>query len=213
MTMLRSQRVSLATVGLVMLVLAVALFAPMTASAHLEGGKWSWYTGHHLLSLDYDNNCSPSSYESAANGAASAWTATNTPVYFHNVNNNCTPLDQSVDFFTGYDSSSNAGLAWTANYEQDCFLWNCWWDNEFTDTIGHSVIRMNTASGQFGSLSAFDKQDADAHELGHSLGLAHAGAYAGESTCCYSIMDYVGYGYNVPQTHDVNDINNLYPGW
>lgn len=202
------------------LLLVVALLATMlqllsstTVKAHFEGGSWSWSYGHHVLSLAYDNNCSPGNFETAANNAASSWTATNTPVDFYNFNSNCTPLDEPVDFFTGYDGGSNAGLAWTLNYEYDCVGFYCWWDNEFSDTIRHSVIRENTAPGQFGSLSAFDQQEALTHELGHSLGLAHAGAYAGESTCCYSIMDYNGQSYNTPQPHDVNDINSLYPGW
>ena len=48
------------------------------------------------------------------------------------------------------------------------------------------------------------------HEMGHNLGLAHAGYYNGEKTGYYSIMDYLNWSYNRPQQHDINDVNALY---
>lgn len=191
----------------ILFALALALLRPGIASAHFEGDHWN-RGGSWLLTLHYENNCSPSSYESAADGAANAWTATPTPAYFVKVTGNCQPLSQQVDLFTGSDSNAD-DLAWTQNYEQDCFI-ICVWDAAWDDTIGHSVIRMNTVTGSFGSLSAHDKQAAVGHELGHSMGLAHAGYYAGESTGNYSIMDYCCFT-SVPLQHDINDLNSLYP--
>jgi hypothetical protein len=56
------------------------------------------------------------------------------------------------------------------------------------------------------------------HEMGHILGEAHAGCYNGEGYYCgnwpyraYSIMDYLQTYVTTPQSHDVGDINALYP--
>jgi len=195
-----------------LLVLAATL-RPLAASAHFEGDSWSWGGGHNLLWINYDNNCSP--FTGVVDSAAGGWTATSTPIAFSKQPSGCSPMDQPVDIFTGYNSNVTA-LAWTQNYERDCFI-SCWWDADWDDTIEHSVIRLNTAvdgnNSGFSTLSGANQQAVVTHEMGHSLGMAHAGYYAGESVGAYSIMDYCCFGYSTPQTHDVNDVNALYPGW
>jgi hypothetical protein len=215
------------------LMLAAALLQPAAASAHLEGGSWSWGGGHNLLWINYDNNCSP--FTGVVDAAINGWNATWTPIWFNKMGSGCNPMDNPLDVYTGSDNDPNK-LAWTSNYERDCFIW-CWWDASFEDTIEHSIIRINTTTGVvpdpnspitcylpilgavqcrftgFSNLAFGDQQDAITHELGHTLGLAHAGFYAGEIVGNYSVMDYCCPGYSTPRPHDVNDINALYPGW
>ena len=150
-------------------------------------------------------------------------------------------MDNPLDVYTGFDNDPNK-LAWTSNYERDCFI-VCWWDADFDDTYEHSIIRINTQTGVyfdpngpnwcylpfigwlrcgyngFSNLSALDQQDAITHELGHTIGLAHAGYYAGEKPGSgfpdgtYSVMDYCCPGFATPRAHDINDLNAKYPGW
>jgi len=215
------------------LILAATVLQPVSASAHIEGGSWSWSNYHHLLWINYDNNCSP--FTGVVDAAINGWNFTPTPIWFNKVGSGCNPMDNPLDVYTGQDNDPNK-LAWTSNYERDCFIF-CWWDGSFEDTIEHSIIRINTQTGVyydpngpiwifvpfigwlryspngFSNLSFNDQQDAITHELGHTLGLAHAGYYAGEANGNYSVMDYCCPGYSTPRQHDINDINGLYPGW
>jgi hypothetical protein len=190
--------------------LMITVLLPLVASAHFMGGRWPWTNGHHLLNLNYDSNCS--SWQTRSDAAAWSWSVTSTPLWFTKVATDCSAHASQVDIFNGYNSNPSI-LAWTQNYDRVCFFLSCWWDPNWTTTYASSIIHLNFAPDSFGWLSAFDGQAVVVHELGHSLGLAHAGYYAGESTGAYSIMDYCCYGYNTPQPHDVNDINHLYPGW
>ncbi len=195
---------------LAVLVLMIAALIPVATSAHFMGGHWPWSYGHHLLYLNYDSNCT--TWQATSDAATWSWSVTWTPLWFSKVATDCSPHAEQVDIFNGYNSNASY-LGWTQNYDRDCYLLWCWWDPDWTTTYVSSIIHLNTAAGSFGSLSAFNQQAVVAHELGHSLGLAHAGYYAGESTGAYSIMDWCCYSYNTPQSHDVNDINYLYPGW
>jgi hypothetical protein len=225
---IRAQHLAL---GGLMLIAAIA--QPASALAHFEGDRWSWSNGHHLLWINYDNNCSP--FTGVVDAAISGWNATPTPTWFNKMNSGCNPMDNPVDVYTGYNSNPDT-LAWTQNYERDCFI-TCWWDADWDDTVEHSIIRINTnvmwvVDGNggnfcyvpfigyvrcrlagFGALSFANQQNAVTHELGHTLGLAHAGFYAGEFNGNYSVMDYCCPGYSTPRQHDINDMNALYPGW
>jgi hypothetical protein len=97
------------------------------------------------------------------------------------------------------------------NYKQDCFLVVCWFDPCWACTYGHSTIWLNRNAAAFPALSRFNQQSVVAHELGHTLGLAHAAFYAGETVGRYSVMEFCCFAYNTPQTHDVTDYRTLYP--
>ena len=80
---------------------------------------------------------------------------------------------------------------------------------DWSDNYNSGVIMLNNAKANSGNY--FLQVGDVTHEMGHILGLAHSGYYAGESTGYYSIMDYLNWGYNKPQPHDYADVNALYP--
>jgi hypothetical protein len=197
-------------VALVVAVLIVAITAqPQRASAHFEGGKWPWAAYHHLLWLNYQT-CTPWNYRTQD----AAWDYNgppNEPVWFSRVYSGCQPHDTQMDVFTGYNSNPNIE-AWTNAYDRDCFIW-CWWDADWGDPFQSCVIRVNVNGSVWTGADTFDEVGVLAHEMGHCLGLAHAGWYAGEANGAYSIMDYCCLGYNTLKPHDISDLNALYPGW
>ncbi len=207
----------LAIAGLLLVGLAA------TASAHFydkPDHRWPWLPYHHELQLKYYSDCTngwagnadagADAWSYAWNAAANDWAM---PVYFVKKSApDCSAPDLwRVNIRLG--NKASGALAWAQNYDEDCFLWECWWDAQWDETIEASNIRLNTHAGTFGSLNAFDRQLVVVHELGHSLGLKHNGYYAGGSSGYYSVMDYCCPSYNTPRQHDINDINALYPGW
>ena len=87
------------------------------------------------------------------------------------------------------------------------------------------MMNMDLFNNLYKDRTAFGGMTADnvvkaalAHELGHGLGLAHAGFYAvpSESGPPYSIMDdttNVTFKFHTPQPYDLYEVNTLYPGW
>ena len=212
------------SLALACLMFTCAALAQLSASAHffnLNDHHWPWSPGHHELVLGYYADCTGGWVGSADQGA-NAWTyAWNSarndwamPVHFVKQQApDCSGPDKwLVNQFLGYMAA--ATLGWSVNYDEDCFLWWCWWDpQDRSENIQASNIWLNSFPGTFGSRSTFDRQLVVVHELGHSLGLAHAGYYAGETYGCYSVMDNCMGRYNTPQQHDIFDVNALYRGW
>jgi hypothetical protein len=78
---------------------------------------------------------------------------------------------------------------------------------------------INQDTTPFGGKSAAENvKVAVVHELGHALGLAHAGFYAvpSEAVPPYSVMDdmtNVGIPWSTPRDYDLFEVNLMYPGW
>jgi hypothetical protein len=212
---------SLALAGAMLVATAVV---PLTASAHWMGlwdGHWPWANYHHLLNLYYSRGCTGSFY-GAAGDAAYGWNVTATPVYFNEVGSppcNGGVYNGYVDIYS-YNNPSDWAWGWAQAYTLHtvCDFWflGCWsshqvLDPSWNETYAAGQIMVNTAKDN-GSDYFLLVADVT-HEIGHTLGLAHAGYYNGEASGYYSIMDYLNWNYNRPQWHDVWDTNFLYPGW
>jgi len=198
------------------MVLAMAA-APLAASAHYLGGKWS-YGGGTLLPLSYVNNTSGfSAYTSAVSTAASNWYATPTPSDLYSVSSG-----GNITLSTFSDSSvSYWGVTQIWANHQTCVLFICWstnseipyntyanptslpsgWSNYTSSTISFNRYTMD-------SLTSFMKIKVATHELGHAQGLGHPDV----SPFCTAIMQQGVLSFNTPQAHDKYDFDALYPG-
>jgi hypothetical protein len=217
------------------LVLAVTVL-PLSASAHWMGwpnGHWQ-RPGTYALHLNYSRSCA-SFFWQAAGLAASNWTATNTPVYFDEGAPQCdyNPHEGEVDIYAwnnpndwawGYAQAYALGTYTVCDqyidtiYGSICIHYNTVWfyDPRWDQTYVAGVIGVNDGHALGASQNLL--VGTVTHEMGHILGEAHAGCYAGESYFCvdwpnrvYSVMDYLQGNVFTPQGHDVNDVNLLYP--
>ena len=219
----------LLAIWLAAFLLVASAAVPLSASAHFlhyNSQRWAWTDGSQaLLNLYYERNCASDWW--TPDSAANAWTATPTPLFYHYATApDCGgPHQGRIQVLNG---NSGTGLAWTQNYTRDCVWFICWWDLNFTDRIDASMVFENHQNNAYDNLKANERLDVIKHEFGHSVGLAHAGYYGGDSPLpgpgypwgVYSIMDYccpsdyTGWPYFVPTTpsaHDINDIKTLYP--
>jgi len=206
---------SLALAGLMVLATAAA---PLAASAHFLGGKWS-YGGGVLLPLSYVNNTSGFPlYTIAVSQAASNWYATPTPSDLYSVSSG-----GNITLSTFSDSSvSYWGVTQIWANHQTCVLFICWtsnseipyntyanpttlpsgWSNYTSSAISFNRYTMD-------SLTAFMKLKVATHELGHAQGLGHPDV----SPFCTAIMQQGFLSFNTPQAHDKYDYDALYPGY
>jgi len=206
---------SLALAGLMVLATAAA---PLAASAHFLGGKWS-YGGGVLLPLSYVNNTSGfSAYTTAVSQAASNWYATPTPSDLYSVGSS-----GNITLSTFSDSGvSYWGVTQIWANQQTCFLFICWtsnseipyntyanptnlpsgWSNYTSSAISFNRYTMD-------GLTAFMKLKVATHELGHAQGLGHPDV----SPYCTAIMQQGYLSFNTPQAHDKYDFDALYPGY
>lgn len=227
-----------------LMLLSAAL--PLSGFAHIEPGgfralRWFWIDrasgSRQPLRVLYDRDCIPD--PQTADAAASRWQSTPTPLFLTAVpapdcwtNHSSSTRSFGTGFQSGTISFRNgtlagSALAYTINLHcyWKAFTDSCWgwsitgysngsgWINDGLDA---ALIYENHFNGNHDNLSPNGRRDNLAHEIGHALGLAHAGLYAGESSGWYSIMDYCcpsDYGLSFPSGHDVTDINSQYPGW
>ncbi len=206
---------SLALAGLLALILAAA---PLAASAHFLGGKWS-YSGGVLLPLSYVNNTSGyPSYTTAVSTAASNWYYTPTPSDLYSVGSS-----GNITLNTFSDSSASYwGVTQIWASHQHCVWFICWTSN---DEIPYNTYANPTSLGSgwgnyassviafnrytMDGLSAFMKLKVATHELGHAQGLGHPVV----SPYCTAIMQQGYLAFNTPQAHDKYDFDLLYPGY
>jgi hypothetical protein len=164
------------------------LLLTVVASAHQLGGQFPYRSGTWL----YISYTQSGAYASQVSAAASSWHNTPTRLIVYRTYNYST---SKADFYTVYRSDSWWGLT----VHHPCSGWGCiyrWADlylNSRTLNVESSLIRQKVA----------------AHEFGHGIGLAHAPTWA----FYRSIMKQGRLSYNLPQSHDINDTNELYPYW
>jgi hypothetical protein len=222
-------------IALAAAMLAATAVAPLSASAHFlnfPNHRWAFTNGsQYLLNLYYERDCASDWW--TPDSAANAWTGTATPLDYHYSGApDCSGVEMNrIRILNG--SAVGSGLAWTENYNCGFYLWGTcfFWDYNFAQPsqIDASLIYENHYNNNYDNLNSGERADVIKHEMGHSMGLRHAGYYGGESPDwrgypygVYSIMDYccpsdyTGWPYFVPSTptaHDTSDINTLYPSW
>jgi hypothetical protein len=155
------------------------------------------------------------------------WNAAGTAVQFYEVgayNGVCDgwPHNGRIDMYTFYDPNSAAwGYGTTYTLQTSCYFNSCYqyFDYRVSSEYDAGMVQLNTAKPTYSwwnpttPTNYFTMVGDVTHELGHTLGLAHAGLYAGESSGYYSIMDYLNTNYNRPRAHDISDLMGLYPRW
>ena len=213
------------------LLLTTSAALPLSASAHFlnyPNHRWAFTNGsQYLLNLYYERDCASDWWTPDA--SASNWTSTWTPLDFHYTGaSGCSGATQGrIRILNG--SQTGSGLAWTENYTCFWFFGICFLEYNFgqPSEIDAALIYENHYNNNYDNLSSNERNDVIKHEMGHTMGLRHAGYYGGETPDArgypygvYSIMDYccpsdyTGWPWYVPSTptgHDVNDINFLYP--
>ncbi len=208
------------------LMLAATAALPDSASAHAISlnFRWAFTDGsQQALHLYYERDCLADYVN--ADAVATAWTQTETPLYYHYISGCNGSIGRNrIWLLNGYDA--DGGLGWTETYHYQCALgFNCYWDFNWgvSSQIDAVRIYVNHQNRAYDLLTWDERRDVLMHELGHGMGLRHAGYYLGEYPDSrgwpygvYSIMDYccpsdyTGSPWWVPRMPSAHDADN---GW
>lgn len=184
----------MASMGLILLGLG-----PRTAQSHQIdpfGGAWPHNAGANLY-LPYTINPSsglPPGWYTAINGAMLAWYRTPTWVWPYPSNFN----QSLVDFYVGFYNDDWFGYTDL----RPCYSAGC------SYALANLYMNRTTLDNQ----PVFQSQKSSAHEFGHALGFSHPCASSPCAATTFTSIMFQGIlSYNVPQNHDVNDVNAIYP--
>ncbi len=186
---MRSWRNAVALVGLL-----VASTVVTNSIAVPSAQAYQRLCGHFASSnVDFENDSTTSTYRSVGDAAAGDWTNTPTPIVFQRAAISVSAFVSDGSYgATGYDGIT---------YLPPCpgGIWagptNSYWNDYYTK-----------------GYSSNDKIQVMVHELGHALGLAHAGSStcAGQPIMYFSSSRYEVCGHVVPQSDDINGVNAIY---
>lgn len=167
------------------MVLTIGVRAPAAYAWASEGCKWSSATVYYTNDLK-----STSSYHSLVGTAASDWTATPTPIYVYEGGPNW-DIAAYNEGNSGYDGTTS---------------WSCNSSHHFTNVLSYWNTYLTNGYSTNGRVQVM------VHEMGHGLGLAHAGSSScsGQPIMYYSSDRYFVCNHIRPQTDDINGINALY---
>ena len=168
------------------LALALSFFTAGNAFGHYLGGKFSHTTGS-LLTLQYTTN---GSWQGNMGAGINAWNNTSAPIYLQSGNIN----NSEIDFY----GNSYSGSWWGYAEHHPCVGGAC---------SPYSYVNLYYNTRTLSGETNLVKNKVAAHELGHALGLAHVSYFAFYK----SIMKQGALSYSTPQSHDVNDTDQLYP--
>jgi hypothetical protein len=187
----------LSVAALVLVLLAAGAHSASGHRKHGFGGLWPHTPGEHLhLPYAMGGRGLTSGYVDVINRAMLAWYQTRTWVWpYHATSGN------KLYFHVGRVNDTFFGYATNYEGERECTGSGCRY------TFSQLIINRSTLDAE----SRFTKQKVVAHEFGHALGLSHP---CSSGRCPRRVRTVMNQGilrYNVPQNHDVNDVNRMYP--
>jgi hypothetical protein len=161
-------------------------YSPFGGSFPHVRGSWLYLPYTHMTAGGYVNE---------TNAAMRAWYDTPTRVWPYQTSDY---NSSKVDVYTQWWSGTEWGMA----INKPCSYAGC----------SYQWVEIYLNSRTMNPESFFTRQGITVHEVGHALGLSHV---CGEAQCpsgyYRTIMQWGRLSYNIPQTHDINDVNAIYP--